>query len=95
MADLFRVAVHYGNDNGYIEYDSVNKKVNVALVDESKRREAEEFLTRTHVIGVPQSNIRDFKDETVEPLKDIESFKLVLTRLWENTGVHVDWSRPV
>lgn len=95
MADLFRVAVHYDNDNGYIEYDSVNNKMKVALVDEAKRHEAEEFLSRPHVIGVPQNTIRDFKDETIEPLKDVRSFKLALTRLWENTGVHVDWSRPV
>jgi hypothetical protein len=95
MADLFRVAVHYGNDNSYIEYDSVSKRLNVALTDDAKRRETEDFLSRSHVMGIPQSGIHDFKQETIDPLKDIESFKLVLTRLWENTGVHVDWSRPV
>ena len=37
----------------------------------------------------------DFTEETVDPLADVESFKLALTRLWNNTQVTVDWSRPV
>ena len=33
--------------------------------------------------------------KTLEPLADIESFKVALTRLWGNTGVRVEWSIPV
>ena len=31
----------------------------------------------------------------LDPTADVESFKTALTRLWEATDVHVDWSRPV
>ena len=37
----------------------------------------------------------DFTEETIEPWSSKENFQLALTRLWENTDVHVDWSRPV
>ena len=37
----------------------------------------------------------DFTPKTVDPQADEESFKLAITRLWNKTKVHVDWSRPV
>ena len=37
----------------------------------------------------------DFTQETIDPQGDRASFELALTRLWEATQVHVDWSRPV
>ena len=37
----------------------------------------------------------DFTPEEIDPLADVKSFKLALTRLWNETKVHVDWSRPV
>ena len=35
-----------------------------------------------------------FADAVVDP-DDVETLQLALTRLWEATDVHVDWSRPV
>ena len=37
----------------------------------------------------------DFTTEKIDPLANEESLKLALTRLWNATKVHVDWSRPV
>ena len=37
----------------------------------------------------------DFTTEKINPLADVKSLKTALTRLWNQTGVHVDWSRPV
>ena len=44
---------------------------------------------------VPHETLMDFTPEEIDPLADVESFKLALTRLWNETKVHVDWSRPV
>ncbi|MEG6584266.1 hypothetical protein [Dendrosporobacter sp. 1207_IL3150] len=95
MGQLFRVAVQYKNDNGFIEYDTDTKEINVILKDESKRSEVEKYLTTEHVINAPQNTLLDFKKCLITPVNNVEDLKLALTRLWQTTGVHVDWSRPV
>lgn len=94
MADLFRVAIHYGNDNGFVEYEPSSKTINVELANEAKRREIEAYLAKEHIISVAQGNILDFKDEKIVPTQDVESFKTALTRMWGAIEVYVDWSRP-
>ena len=94
MATSFSVAVSYGKDLGYIEYDAENKRATVNMEGEGKAL-TEAFLGKTHVIKIPHATLMDFTDETVDPLADEASFKLALTRLWNETKVHVDWSRPV
>lgn len=95
MSENFSVAISYGDSLGYVEFDEVAKKVIVVLGDEVGRRKAEEFLSQVHEIKVPHETLLDFTAERIDPQSDAESLKIVLTRLWENTGVHVDWSRPV
>lgn len=94
MEDLYRVAVHYENDNGFIEYDPGSKQLNVILAAEAKKREVEQFLTAEHEINAPVHTIQDFKKCLVKPVDSLQNLKLALTRLWQATGVHVDWSRP-
>ncbi|MDD4600478.1 hypothetical protein SDC9_15056 [bioreactor metagenome] len=94
MAEIYRVAVHYGNDNGFVEYNLETKTIKVDLAHDEKRREAEEYLAKEHTIAVAQDGIRDFKDQKVNAAQDVESFKLALTRMWEAIDLHVDWSRP-
>ena len=94
MATTYSVAVSYGNDLGYIEYDKETKRAVVNLAGEGKAL-TEDFLHKTHVIKTPHKTLMDFTDETIDPLADTESLKLALTRLWNETKVHVDWSRPV
>lgn len=94
MADLFRVAIHYGNDNGFIEYDPSNKTVKVDLANEAKRRDVEAYLAKEHIISVAQNDILDFKDVKFVPTQDVESLKTTLTRMWGAIEVYVDWSRP-
>lgn len=95
MNEVFRVAIHHRNDNGYIEYDLTTKKMNVVLADETKRQEVEKYLASEHTIRTAQKTLIDFEAAKTIPGESIEKFKLALTRLWENTGVLVDWSRPV
>lgn len=95
MENRYCVAIHFNEDIGYVEYNEVERKAKVVLGDELKKTAVEEFLTKMHEIRVPQETLRDFVDKKVDALADLESFKLAMTRLWGQTGVYVDWSRPV
>ena len=95
MDKIYSVAVSCRGANGWVEYDTEAKSVKVFLDDEKAVQDAEAFLTVSHEINIPHETLRDFTKETINPLDSVESFQIVLTRLWENTGVHVDWSRPV
>ena len=95
MTNNCSVAVSYGDDLGYIEYDETKKVINVTLANEEGKKKAETFLNEIHKIAIPHETLLDFTEENINPAADVESFKLALTRLWEATGVHVDWSRPV
>ncbi len=95
MENIFSVAIQYREILGYIEYDAAAKSMNVVLEDAAGKAAAEKFMQETHEIRVPHETLLDFTTETIQPLADLASFKLGLTRLWENTDVHVDWSRPV
>ncbi|WP_110954921.1 hypothetical protein [Anaerosinus massiliensis] len=95
MENIYRVAIHYNEDNGYIEYAKEEKAAKVVLETVDKKEQVESYLAQTHEINVPNETILDFSKRMVNPLNSLEEFKLSLTRLWGITGVYVDWSRPV
>ena len=95
MSDTYSVATSYGDALGWIDYDADARMATVNLADEKGRAAVEAFLAADHEVEVPHKTLMDFTKETVTPLADIESFKLALTRLWNETNVQVDWSRPV
>lgn len=91
----YSVAVSFKNALGYIEYDDQNKTASVVLDNEEGRALAEKFLHTIHEILIPHETLLDFTRESIDPLASVENFKVALTKLWEATGIHVDWSRPV
>lgn len=95
METVYKVAIHYGDENGYIEYDLENHSAKVALEPAEKKQEVERYLAAAHEINVPAEGLLDFHKKVVRPLDTLEDFKLALTRLWGETEVYVDWSRPV
>ena len=95
MEPTFSVAISYEKDLGYIEYDGNTREARVTLANEKGKKLTEDYLNQVHEISVPHDTLMDFTKENIEPLSDEESLKTALTRLWNNTGVHVDWSRPV
>lgn len=92
---IFRVAIHYGDAVGTIEYDDVRHDFCVHLADAEKRREVEEFLCAKHVFNIARKTLRDFQACEFFPVESVDKFKIALTEVWKNTGVFVDWSRPV
>ncbi len=95
MSSTFSVAVNYHDVLGYIEYDGDKKEARVILPDETGRKLAEDFLGAPHQVRIPRETLLDFTEETIDPLASVRNFQTALTKLWEETGVHVDWSRPV
>ena len=92
---MYSVAISYGDVLGWIDYDATARAATVNLADEKGRAAVEDFLAAAHEVEVPHETLMDFTKESVTPLADKESFTLALTRLWNETGVQVDWSRPV
>ena len=95
MENKFSVAISYGKDLGWIDYDGESKTAAVNIDNAEAKSLTEKYLAETHSIKVPHETLMDFTPEEVNPLADVASFKLALTRLWNETKVHVDWSRPV
>lgn len=96
----FNVAISNFNyssyrDVGYLEYDLIQKTVKVFLKSEELVARAQKYFASDLTIQVPHETMHDFTTVTIQPLADLASFKLSLTRLWENTDIYVDWSRPV
>ena len=95
MDNKFSVAISFDHDLGWIDYDGDSKTAVVNIKNEEAKRLTEKYLAEKHSIKVPHETLMDFTPEDVDPLADVKSFKLALTRLWNATKVHVDWSRPV
>jgi hypothetical protein len=95
MGEIFRVAIHHDDDCGYIEYDPATRKINVVLGDAVKRGEVEAFLSKKHVMRIAQQTLLEFKESTGFAADSLANLQIILTHLWEQTGVFVDWSRPV
>ncbi len=95
MENIYSVAISCHSDLGYMEYDEKAKTVNIVLANEIAKQKVDEFLHSELTLQVPHETLHDFTTITINPLDDVETFQLALTRLWETTNVHVDWSRPV
>lgn len=95
MQANYKVAVQYKDECGYIEYDQVTKTIKVVFDNAVTRQIIEDYLAAEHTIQVPGEGLLDFKEVTIRPAESVDNMKTVLTRIWEKTGVHVDWSRPV
>jgi len=95
MENTYRVAVHYGEALGYVEYDAATKKINVHLPNKEMKVKAEQYFAAEHEINVPHETLRDFTKKFIRPADSLEEFKLALTRIWGKLQLHVDWSRPV
>lgn len=92
----YAVTLNYQCNYGYVEYNEASKSASVKLDVAEAKAAVEKFLLTPLTLDVPQGEtIRDFVTKTLEPLANLESFKVALTRLWGKTGVRVEWSMPV
>ena len=92
---MFKVVIHFAAEYGQINFDIEAKSFQVILADAGKRQLVEKYLSEPRVIqNADGQDLRTFHPKTLLPVESLESFKLALTRMWQHTGVYVDWSRP-
>jgi hypothetical protein len=93
--EKFTVTLDYLGRYGFMEYDPETKKVTISLNLPDKEAAIQKFLDAPVTLSIPNGEtIRDFATIVVNPLEDVKSFKLAITKLWSATGVRVEWSMP-
>lgn len=91
----FSVTLNFNCNYGYIVYDLKNKTASVKIAAQDAKEKIEEYLKKPVTMDIAiGSTIRDFQTVTVNPLENVEAFKAAMTRLWNSTGVRVEWSMP-
>lgn len=95
MNKSFKVAIQFENKCGFIEYDAGEKNIKVTFDNQDKRQEIEKYLSCEHTIRIAGQKLMDFSEKTILPSENVDNLKTALTRMWQETGVLVDWSRPV
>ena len=93
--NIHKFVIHFAAEYGQVEYDAMHKSFRVLLDDQAKRQLVEDYLSQSHQIHQADGDdLQTFHTTLVHPVESLESFKLALTRLWQHTGIYVDWSRP-
>lgn len=95
MAENYSVAISYNGALGWVELDEAAHAITVSLDEPEGKKLTEDYLAAAHTIRVPGETLLDFRAEEITAADSRRSFELAMTRLWEATNVHVDWSRPV
>lgn len=89
------ITLNFNCNYGFVEYDLDTKKASVKLAVAEAKDAVEKFLRTPITLDVPKGDtLREFGTLTLEPLASVEAFKTALTRLWDKTGVRVEWSIP-
>jgi hypothetical protein len=92
---IYKVAAHTGADNnGYIQYDTESKRVDVFLNDTEYNRRIYEYLTKPRALK-KFTSLSEYEVITDAPNASLELLKIALGKIWQDLGVHMDWSRPV
>ncbi|WP_273060871.1 hypothetical protein [Colibacter massiliensis] len=92
---IYKVAAHTGADNnGYIQYDTESKRVDVFLNDTEYNRRIYEYLTKPRALK-KFTGLSEYEVITDAPNASLELLKIALGKIWQDLGVHMDWSRPV
>ncbi len=91
----FSVSLHYGDEAiGYISFNEGTKELNVVLPEKEWEMIVREYLTSEMTIN-KATGLSTYEAITLVPTSSLENLKLALTKMWEVTGVQVDWSRPI
>ena len=92
---IHKFVVHFAAEYGQVEYDANKKTFRVLIDNQAKKQSVENYLSQSHQIHQADGDdLQTFHTKTVVPTENLESFKMALTRLWQHTGIYVDWSRP-
>lgn len=89
-----KVALDYQNLDGVVCYDEMTRTIRVELADEERCRAVRDYLAKPVTLNLPGPTCADpYVETSVNAADSVDDFTLALTRLWEKTGVLVQWSR--
>lgn len=90
------ITLNYEGNYGYVEFNDETKELHIFIPNSSAMEQTvREYLTTPQTMDIPGKNgIREFETVTLHALDSVEVFKIVMTRLWVNTQVLVEWSIP-
>ena len=78
-----------------LEFDKDNKMIFISSNNNNYIEKIEKFLNEKLTLDVQEGDtVRQFVTKTLDPLENLDNFKICLTRLWFNTDVLVEWSMP-
>lgn len=96
MPELYKVTFNVGSTYGYIAYDQAEKSVSVHYPDQATVATIQKWLSEEHEINTPDKggSTTDFSPKRYLAARSLHDFETVLTRIWQHTGIHIDWSLP-
>lgn len=96
MSENYNVTFNIDQQYGYISYNEKTKEITVNYPDEKVCQTILAWLNKEHTLNMPNDNnvIYDFSPKTYLATNSKQDFQLVLTRIWEEINVHIDWSFP-
>ena len=91
-----KVTLNAHGQYGFAEYDDETKEIVVSIKGAKEDVKAvEEYLASPQTMDMPgPKGLREFTTMTFNAKDSVEDFKTVLSRLWVNTKVLVEWSMP-
>ena len=96
MENLYKVTFNVDDKYGYIALDEKQKEVSVVYPDADVAKKILAWLNTEHSISVPDDSkpIYEFVEKKFLASRSKKEFEVVLTRIWEELEVHIDWSFP-
>lgn len=96
MPEKYKVTFNIDTKYGYIEFDDADGSIEVVYPDAEVAGKIKQWLAQPHDINTPDPDgpLDKFSVKTYNADKGKEELKIVLTRIWERMGVHIDWSFP-
>jgi len=96
MDGLYKVTFNIDDVYGYVAYDEARKSISVSFPNAEVEQKIKAWLENPHEINTPDDGgtVEDFSPKRYLATESKKAFQTVLTRIWENMDVHVDWSFP-
>lgn len=96
MSEVYSVAFNISQTYGYISYNQNTKKITVTYPDEKICKLILDWLSKEHIINTPNDSdiLYDFSPKKYLAANSKQELQTVLTRIWEELDVHIDWSFP-
>lgn len=95
MSNIYKVSINVDSTYGHIAYNEQSKEITVEFPDAAVTKAILTYLNQPHIINEPKSpSTCDFIEREHLAKNSKEDLQLVLSRMYNNLQVHVNWSIP-